>query len=189
MSDIALNVVVFGGGGVGKSAIVVRYITRDHFIEEYDPTIEDSYRKQVSVDGNVHIVDVLDTAGQIEYSAMRDLHVREGKGFILAYSITSRTSFDELEAFRTSILRIKENEDVPMIMMGTKCDLESHRQVTRKEAEEVAREWKIPFIETSAKDFINVDEAFNSILRLIIKIDELASSKKKKKKSRRCPIL
>lgn len=65
------KIVVVGGGGVGKSAITIQFI-QSQFIDEYDPTIEDSYRKQCHIDGESVLLDVLDTAGQEEYSAMRE---------------------------------------------------------------------------------------------------------------------
>jgi hypothetical protein len=63
---------------------------QSHFVEEYDPTIEDSYRKQCVIDEEVALLDVLDTAGQEEYSAMREQYMRTGEGFLLIYSITDR---------------------------------------------------------------------------------------------------
>ena len=71
------KLVVVGGGGVGKSALTIQLI-QNHFVDEYDPTIEDSYRKQVTIDEEVCLLDILDTAGQEEYSAMRD-QVRESR--------------------------------------------------------------------------------------------------------------
>merc|ERR1712023_13841 len=65
------KLVIVGGGGVGKSALTIQLI-QNHFIDEYDPTIEDSYRKQVTIDEETCLLDILDTAGQEEYSAMRD---------------------------------------------------------------------------------------------------------------------
>ena len=65
------KLVVVGGGGVGKSALTIQLI-QNHFVDEYDPTIEDSYRKQVTIDEETCLLDILDTAGQEEYSAMRD---------------------------------------------------------------------------------------------------------------------
>jgi GTPase KRas len=64
------KIVIVGGGGVGKSALTIQFI-QSQFVDEYDPTIEDSYRKQCDIDGQVSILDILDTAGQEEYSAMR----------------------------------------------------------------------------------------------------------------------
>lgn len=60
------KLVVVGGGGVGKSALTIQFV-QSHFVDEYDPTIEDSYRKQFVVDEEVALLDVLDTAGQEEY--------------------------------------------------------------------------------------------------------------------------
>ena len=71
------KLVVVGGGGVGKSALTIQLI-QNHFVDEYDPTIEDSYRKQVTIDEEVCLLDILYTAGQEEYSAMRD-QVRESR--------------------------------------------------------------------------------------------------------------
>lgn len=66
-----LKFVVLGPGGVGKSCLTIRFV-QGKFITEYDPTIEDSYRKQVNVDGVPYLLELLDTAGQEEYAAMRD---------------------------------------------------------------------------------------------------------------------
>ncbi|KAL5032386.1 hypothetical protein BDV3_000963 [Batrachochytrium dendrobatidis] len=76
------KLVVVGGGGVGKSALTIQFI-QEHFVDEYDPTIEDSYRKQTVVDGEVAMLDVLDTAGQEEYSAMRGKKSQTTPSYIL----------------------------------------------------------------------------------------------------------
>jgi GTPase SAR1 family protein len=73
------KMVVLGSGAVGKSALTIRLVTQN-FLEEYDPTIEDNYNKQVVVDGTGAHLDILDTAGQDEYSQMQDQWMREGKG-------------------------------------------------------------------------------------------------------------
>ena len=126
------KVVVVGGGGVGKSCLTIQLVN-GHFIDVYDPTIEDSYRKQVSIDDETCLLDILDTAGQEEYSAMRDQYMRNGQGFLCVYSITSRGSFQEVSAFREQILRVKDADRVPMLVVGNKSDLESERQVSRGE--------------------------------------------------------
>ena len=100
------KLVVVGGGGVGKSALTIQFI-QSQFVDEYDPTIEDSYRKQCVIDGETALLDVLDTAGQEEYSAMREQYMRSGEGFLLVYSITSRSSFEEVQTFFQQILRVK----------------------------------------------------------------------------------
>ena len=82
MNSNGYKLVVVGAGGVGKSALTIQLI-QNQFMEEYDPTIEDSYRKQVVVDKEACYLDILDTAGQEEYSAMKDQYMRTGEGFLI----------------------------------------------------------------------------------------------------------
>ncbi|KAL6055854.1 Ras GTPase [Balamuthia mandrillaris] len=177
------KLVVVGGGGVGKSALTIQLI-QNHFIDEYDPTIEDSYRKQVNVDGEVCLLDILDTAGQEEYSAMRDQYMRTGQGFLCVYAINSRTSFEEIISFREQILRVKDEDNVPMVLVGNKSDLEEQRQVATSEGADLAKSFSCPFLETSAKTRVNVEDCFFQLVREIrrsFKGEEQMIKKKKKK--------
>ncbi|KAJ2726269.1 RAS1 protein [Coemansia sp. Benny D115] len=160
------KLVVVGGGGVGKSALTIQFI-QAHFVDEYDPTIEDSYRKQCTIDDETAMLDVLDTAGQEEYSAMREQYMRTGEGFLLVYSITSRNSFEEVPTFQQQILRVKDRDYFPMVVCGNKADLEHERQVSFQEGNDVAQSFGCPFHETSAKTKTNVKEAFYTLVREI----------------------
>lgn len=82
------------------------------FVEKYDPTIEDSYRKQVEVDGNQCMLEILDTAGTEQFTAMRDLYMKNGQGFLLVFSITSMVTLNDLHELREQILRVKESDNV-----------------------------------------------------------------------------
>lgn len=73
---------------------------------------------------------VLDTAGQEEFSAMREQYMRSGEGFLLVFSVTDRASFDEMYKFHRQILRVKDRDEFPMLMVGNKADLEHHRVVS-----------------------------------------------------------
>eukprot|EP01106_Pelomyxa_sp_JSP_P009803 TRINITY_DN2661_c0_g2_i2.p1 TRINITY_DN2661_c0_g2~~TRINITY_DN2661_c0_g2_i2.p1 ORF type:complete len:186 (+),score=56.01 TRINITY_DN2661_c0_g2_i2:153-710(+) len=182
------KLVVVGGGGVGKSALTIQFI-QNHFIDEYDPTIEDSYRKQVTIDSEpTCLLDILDTAGQEEYSAMRDQYMRTGQGFLCIYSVTSRTSFEEIATFREQILRVKDADKVPMVLCGNKCDLESDRQVPTTEGSELAKSYTCPFMETSARTRINVEESFFELVREIRR--SLAKKKTTTKRGQKnCAVL
>ncbi|CAI4064813.1 hypothetical protein SUVZ_08G1380 [Saccharomyces uvarum] len=160
------KLVVVGGGGVGKSALTIQLI-QSYFVDEYDPTIEDSYRKQVVIDDKVSILDILDTAGQEEYSAMREQYMRTGEGFLLVYSVTSRNSFDELLSYYQQIQRVKDSDYIPVVVVGNKLDLENERQVSYEDGLRLAKQLNAPFLETSAKQAINVDEAFYGLIRLV----------------------
>lgn len=160
------KLVVVGGGGVGKSCLTIQLI-QSHFVDEYDPTIEDSYRKQCIVDDEVALLDVLDTAGQEEYSAMREQYMRTGEGFLLVYSITSRESYEEIRTFQQQILRVKDKDVFPMVVVGNKLDLANERKVTVEEGTMLAGEFQCKFLETSAKTNMNVEQAFFEVVRAI----------------------
>ncbi|CAK7892300.1 ras-like protein 1 [[Candida] anglica] len=160
------KLVVVGGGGVGKSALTIQLV-QSHFVDEYDPTIEDSYRKPCTIDNEQVLLDVLDTAGQEEYSAMREQYMRTGEGFLLVYSINSRNSLEELQSFYEQIQRVKDSDHVPVLVVGNKCDLEVERQVSFEEGQALANSFNCPFLETSAKQRINVEEAFFGLVRSI----------------------
>lgn len=166
MAPREYKLVVVGGGGVGKSAITIQFI-QSQFVVEYDPTIEDSYRKQCQIENEPTILDVLDTAGQEEYSAMRERYMRQGEGFICVYSVTSRSSFHELYTFYNQILRVKDTDKFPIILVGNKIDLENERVVSTQEGQMLALKFGCIFIETSAKYKIGIDEAFYMLVRQI----------------------
>ncbi|KAI8338790.1 ras-like protein 1 [Choanephora cucurbitarum] len=165
------KLVMVGGGGVGKSALTIQFI-QSHFVDEYDPTIEDSYRKQCVIDSETALLDVLDTAGQEEYSAMREQYMRNGEGFLLVYSITSRMSFEEISTFYQQICRVKDRDYFPMVLVGNKCDLETDRQVSSQEGRDLAKTFGCQFLETSAKQRTHVDDAFFEVVRDIRKYNK-----------------
>eukprot|EP00483_Globobulimina_turgida_P000309 UN00309 len=164
------KITVLGSGGVGKSALTIRLITGT-YEANYDPTIEDSYRKQVQIDGQPALLDILDTAGQEEYAALQDQWIREGDGFLIVYAINSRESFEEAEMIRQKIIRILDTDqdepDIPMVVAGNKCDLANERKVERSELDHIQRTWKCSVFETSAKEKTNIDEAFFQVVREI----------------------
>eukprot|EP00048_Salpingoeca_helianthica_P015992 m.229814 g.229814 ORF g.229814 m.229814 type:complete len:193 (-) comp17841_c0_seq1:258-836(-) len=182
------KLVVVGGGAVGKSALTIQFM-QSQFVTEYDPTIEDSYRKQCVIDDEVALLDVLDTAGQEEYSAMREQYMRTGEGFLLVYAITDRKSFEEITSFARQILRVKDRDDFPMILVGNKADLETQRQVAQHEGKDLAKSLKIPFVETSAKQRLNIDTVFHELVRVIRKFHKEISPKSAAPKKKTCAIL
>ena len=108
--------------------------TRRRRVQHGLTLLPDSYRKQCVIDDEVALLDVLDTAGQEEYSAMREQYMRTGEGFLLVYSITDRQSFEEIMTFQQQILRGKDKDYFPMIVVGNKCDLDGERQVSTQGA-------------------------------------------------------
>lgn len=164
----------------------------NHFVETYDPTIEDSYRKQVVIDSHACMLEVLDTAGQEEYTALRDQWIRDGEGFILVYSITSRNSYDRIRKFFNQVQRVKESSHpgsptnhsylhaqmsnapvytgpVPVMLVGNKSDKHTEREVSSQEGQALAKELGCEFVEASAKNCVNVERAFFDVVRRLRK--------------------
>jgi GTPase KRas protein len=160
----------------------------NHFVETYDPTIEDSYRKQVVIDQQACMLEVLDTAGQEEYTALRDQWIRDGEGFVLVYSITSRNSFIRIQKFYNQVQRVKESGHpnsptgasylptqmnssppyggpAPVMLVGNKSDKHNEREVSSQEGQALAKELGCEFVEASAKSCINVERAFFDVVR------------------------
>nr|XP_033499705.1 ras-related protein R-Ras2-like isoform X2 [Epinephelus lanceolatus] len=160
------KLVVVGGGGVGKSALTIQFI-QSYFVSDYDPTIEDSYTKICTVDGKETRLDILDTAGQEEFGAMREQYMRSGEGFLLVFALNDRGSYHEVQKFHTQILRVKDRDDFPMVLVGNKADLEQQRVISREDAQAFARENRIHYMEASAKNRYNVDEVFMELVQII----------------------
>merc|ERR1712061_231957 len=190
------KLVVLGSGGVGKSALTVQFV-QGIFVERYDPTIEDSYRKSVELDGQQCMLEILDTAGTEQFTAMRDLYMKNGQGFVLVYSITATSTFNDLYEIRDQILRVKDSEDVPIILVGNKCDLEEEREVGRDQGQMLARNWgNCTFLESLAKAKVNVNDIFVDLVRQINKSSpaqynsrQYNKKKKKRRRRKRCAIL
>ncbi|XP_054718900.1 ras-related protein Rap-2c-like [Uloborus diversus] len=159
-----LKVVVLGSGGVGKSALTVQFVS-GAFMEKYDPTIEDFYRKEIEVDCAPCVLEILDTAGTEQFASMRDLYIKNGQGFVVVYSVTSHQTFQDIKGMREQISRVKGQDRVPLLLVGNKRDLDHQREVARAEGEGLARLWGCPFLESSARSRQDVDELFAEIVR------------------------
>ncbi|KAJ3231226.1 Ras GTPase [Chytriomyces hyalinus] len=164
------KVVVLGSAGVGKSAFTSQFM-KQQFIEVYEPTIEDSFKKFCIMDGENCMLDVLDTAGKKEYVGLRDKHIANGEVFLIIYSTTNRTSFEEASALYRQINRIKQTRQsdgylgsIPIVLIANQCDAPDS-VVTSDEGLELAREFQCPFVEASAKLDVNVQDAFTLLVR------------------------
>lgn len=178
------KVVVLGSGGVGKSALTVQFVS-GCFIEKYDPTIEDFYRKEIAVDNSPCVLEILDTAGTEQFASMRDLYIKNGHGFIVMYSLTNHQTFQDISSMKNVISRVKGSQPAPILLVANKFDLEYQREVSTAEGNALAQLWECPFIEASAKNRINVNEVFATIVREM----NMTSEKRQKKSYCSCTLL
>eukprot|EP00484_Ammonia_sp_Unknown_P030990 CAMPEP_0197026252 /NCGR_PEP_ID=MMETSP1384-20130603/6386_1 /TAXON_ID=29189 /ORGANISM="Ammonia sp." /LENGTH=186 /DNA_ID=CAMNT_0042454891 /DNA_START=137 /DNA_END=697 /DNA_ORIENTATION=- len=186
---------MLGAGAVGKSAITIRMVVNE-FKQEYDATIEDSYTCTMNVDGQNALLDILDTAGQEQFKALRSHWIREAEAFVLVYAVNSQTSFKVADELYKTICRTKDELRVDLVLVGNKIDLpESQHVVTYNMGKSLADSWGVPFIETSAKTGANVNDAFDLIVREIRKtkaaagLDDIPKVKEYKDSKGCCAIL
>lgn len=107
---------------------------------------------QVTVDGQTYDLEIVDTAGQEEFASFRDTSLEYGDGFLLVFGLNSSSSFEELQQLRTKILRVKDTDSFPMVIIGNKQDLdERERQVPAETARAYAQSIQCPYMESSAK--------------------------------------
>jgi len=188
MPTLEYKLVVLGSGGVGKSALTVQFV-QGIFVEKYDPTIEDSYRKQVEIDGKQCMLEILDTAGTEQFTAMRDLYMKNGQGFVLVYSIIAQSTFNDLNDIREQILRVKDATSVPMVLTGNKADLSDQRVISTEQGRALAEKWDCIFLECSAKTRSNVDKIFFDLVNKINSVNPPKDGKKGGKRSGGCFLL
>jgi len=185
----AFKVGVLGHGAVGKSALTLRFV-QGQFVANYDPTIEDTYRKVVDGLPNDQTVqlEVLDTAGQEDYVSLRSSWIRTSQGIILVYSVTNRSSHEGLRSFYEDIVQIHEDGLPPILLVANKCDMK--REVSTEEGEKMAKEFHAKYFETSAKLGTGVDTVFKEMTKLLLAgHKEDASHGSGKKRLWWCPIL
>eukprot|EP01126_Amoeba_proteus_P029816 TRINITY_DN2945_c0_g1_i1.p1 TRINITY_DN2945_c0_g1~~TRINITY_DN2945_c0_g1_i1.p1 ORF type:complete len:124 (+),score=27.77 TRINITY_DN2945_c0_g1_i1:419-790(+) len=95
--------------------------------------------------------------------------MRTGDGFLCVYSVTLQASFDEAVNLHEHILRVKDAEEIPFVLVGNKCDLEDAREVTYEKGQSLASDLSCPFLEASAKTRYNVEESFTTLVKEIQK--------------------
>jgi GTPase KRas protein len=164
-----IRIGMFGGGGVGKTALTLRYL-RDQFVEEYIPTLADDFTKEIELNGKKLTINIIDTAGQDDFREMRASFYQSVQGFILVYSITDRNSLFEAEEIQKDICQNLNKTVVPCVIVGNKADLRDEDSVPVADGVGLAKKLQATHLETSARTGLNVNEAYNVAIRTVQKM-------------------
>lgn len=167
----SFEIALFGAASVGKTSLVRRSFVGE-FHQEYTPTVEDYYSHEIHKNDSVTVLNATDCAGSFQFPAMRQLTIQKAAGIVLVFSLDSEFSFRELHRLLDEIVRFKGEEGVPIVLVGNKKDL-NVREVAEEDVTELIRLYSsdklvLRYVETSAKDNLNVEEVFNQLLRLLI---------------------
>ncbi|OAA52091.1 Seryl-tRNA synthetase, class IIa [Metarhizium rileyi] len=127
------KVAIVGSRSVGKSSLAVQFVD-GHFVDSYYPTIENTFSKTIRYKGQDYATEIVDTAGQDEYSILNSKHFIGIHGYMLVYSVSSLPSFEMIQVIREKILNHLGSESVPIVIVGNKSDLRpEQRQVSPEE--------------------------------------------------------
>ncbi|KAF9586152.1 GTP-binding protein [Lunasporangiospora selenospora] len=171
------RIALMGSRAVGKSSMVIQFV-ENVFVDSYFPTIERAFTKPLTFHGQEYEVEIIDTAGQDEFSIFNGKHALDMHGYVLVYSVTSKLSFDMISVIRDKILNFTGTDWVPIVIVGNKADLQNQRQVTKEEGEELAARWKCLACETSAKTNHNIGRTFEMMIAEIEKSTDIPEDKK-----------
>jgi len=171
--DYLFKLVLIGDSGVGKSCLLLRFAD-DNFTDSYISTIGVDFRfRTVTIDKKTVKLQIWDTAGQERFRTITSAYYRGADGIIMVYDVTSPESFDHVEEWLSEVDRYA-NENTAKLLVGNKADLIEEKQVSEETAQRFADKLGISFLETSAKTATNVDAAFLTMAKELIKNREKA---------------
>eukprot|EP00076_Gallus_gallus_P032095 XP_024997633.1 ras-related protein Rab-37 isoform X8 [Gallus gallus] len=157
--------ILVGDSGVGKTSLLVQFDQGKFIPGSFSATVGIGFtNKVVAVDGVKVKLQIWDTAGQERFRSVTHAYYRDAQALLLLYDITSKMSFDNIRAWLTEIHEYAQ-KDVVIMLLGNKADVSSERMVRTEDGASLAREYGVPFMETSAKTGMNVELAFLAIAR------------------------
>jgi small GTP-binding protein len=157
---------VFGGGGVGITAITLRYI-HDTWIGDYVPILQDDFAKDITVSGKPIHLYLIDTAGQDDFREMRSSFYSSVHGFLLVYSVIDPNSLFGVEEIYKDILTSLVRDTIPCVLVGNKVDLKDEDSVSTEQGRAMAKKFGAKLVELSARTGENVDTAFEEGVRAV----------------------
>ena len=163
--DVLVKLLLINDSGVGKSCLLLRY-SDDKFTTSFITTIGIDFKiKTIRLDNKKVKMQIWDTAGQERFRTITAAYYRGAHGVLLVYDVTDERSFENVRNWMRNI-EAHASEGAKVCLIGNKCDCEdSQRKVTKEKGMELAKEFGVPFFETSAKSGLRVEEAFSAMAR------------------------
>ncbi|CBY34279.1 unnamed protein product [Oikopleura dioica] len=166
-NHLLFKLLLIGDSGVGKTCVLFRF-SDDTFNTTFISTIGIDFKiKTVELQGKKIKLQIWDTAGQERFHTITTSYYRGANGILLVYDITQPKTFDNISKWLRNINE-HASEDVERMLIGNKCDMEDKRLISEERGRKVAEENGIKFFETSAKENINIEIAFNSLAEDIL---------------------
>ncbi|XP_070847343.1 ras-related protein Rab-37-like [Chaetodon trifascialis] len=163
--ELVHKTILVGDSGVGKTSLLVQFDQGKFIPGSFSATVGIGFtNKVVTVDDVKVKLQIWDTAGQERFRSVTHAYYRDAHALLLLYDITSKTSFDNIRAWLTEVHEYAQS-DVVIMLLGNKADMSSDRAIRRDEGERLAREYSVPFMETSAKTGVNVELAFTAVAK------------------------
>jgi len=154
--DYIFKILLVGNSAVGKSSLLMRF-AEDLFSESFLPTIGVDFKiRTVEAAGSKVKLQMWDTAGQERFKSILNSYYKGAHGILLVFDITDKQSFKDLQVWLAEVEKYGR-QDIVKILIGNKKDLESQRQVTTAEAKQFAESLGMKYLETSAKDGLNIE--------------------------------
>ena len=174
--DILFKIILVGDTSVGKTNIINKYI-KNEFREDFYATIgvEFSHKKFV-VENRKIKAQIWDTAGQERYKAITRAYYKGAKGAFIVYDITRKETFDDVDKWRNELIS-SCNQEITVMLIGNKCDLEDKREISKEQGEEKAKSFGFSFLETSALSGENLEKGFQMLIEEIYQKYKVEQSK------------
>ena len=166
-SESLFKILLLGDSGVGKSCIILRYIENNFSTNLMNSIGVDFKLKNIEIDNKKIKLQIGDTAGQERFRTITTSYYKGAHAILICFDITDRESFEHIRNWMADIDKFAK-EGVLRILVGNKCDLEHERQVRKEEGNEIANKYGIKYIETSAKDTINIEDLFVSTAKHLL---------------------
>ncbi|KAF8881452.1 small GTPase superfamily [Infundibulicybe gibba] len=190
------EIVILGDPDAGAFGLAMQFVFRSYFevrCAGYDPTIYDEpLRKRIMVDDRACVVELTHMQGAEQFTSIRDLYIQKGQGFVLAFSVTSRASFEHVKSYHDSVRITKGRDPGPIsIVIGNNYHRYHNREVSLDEGRELAHRLGCGYHETSMRHAGSIEDAFSELVRRLLRagVGKSSPRRKAKRRGRMCLVM